>query len=75
MLKKINQAVGFRLVTKFGEKGVVNLGKMILVAGALIGAGVDTISTQVIANHALSVFTSNGINLGDDLIIDMDEIQ
>ena len=75
VLKKINQAVGFRLVTKFGQKGVVNLGKMIPVAGALIGAGVDTISTQVIANHALSVFTSNGINLGDDLIIDMDEIQ
>lgn len=75
VLKKINQAVGFRLVTKFGEKGVVNLGKMIPVAGALIGAGVDTVSTQVIANHALSVFTPNGINLGDNLIIDIDEIQ
>ena len=75
VLKRINQAVGFRLVTKFGQKGVVNLGKMIPVAGALIGAGVDTISTQVIANHARSVFTSNGINLGDDLIIDIDEIQ
>lgn len=75
VLKRINQAVGFRLVTKFGQKGVVNLGKMIPVAGALIGAGVDTVSTQVIANHALSVFTSNGINLGDDLIIDIDEIQ
>ena len=48
---------------------------MIPVAGALIGAGVDTVSTQVIANHARSVFTSNGINLGDDLIIDIDEIQ
>ena len=75
VLKRINQAVGFRLVTKFGQKGVVNLGKMIPVAGALIGAGVDTVSTQVIANHARSVFTSNGINLGDDLIIDIDEIQ
>ena len=75
VLKKINQAVGFRLVTKFGEKGVVNLGKMIPVAGALIGAGVDTVSTQVIANHALSVFTPNGINLGDNLIIDISEIQ
>lgn len=48
---------------------------MIPVAGALIGAGVDSVSTQVIANHALSIFTSNGINLGSDLIIDMDEIQ
>ena len=75
VLKKINHAVGFKLVTKFGEKGVVNLGKMIPVAGALIGAGVDGVSTQVIANHALSIFTPNGINLGDDLIIDMDEIQ
>jgi hypothetical protein len=35
---KINQAVGFRLLTKFGEKGVLNLGKAIPLVGGVIGA-------------------------------------
>ena len=32
-LTAINQKVGFRLLTKFGEKGVVNLGKFVPLAG------------------------------------------
>ena len=34
VLIKINQRIGFRLLTKFGEKGVINLGKMVPLAGA-----------------------------------------
>ena len=30
----INQKVGFRFVTKFGETGIVNLGKVVPVLGA-----------------------------------------
>ena len=30
-LTKINQKIGFRFITKMGEKGIVNLGKMIRV--------------------------------------------
>ena len=30
VVKRINRAVGMRLVTKFGENGVLNLGKAIL---------------------------------------------
>ena len=71
VLTKINQAVGFRLVTKFGTKGAVNLGKMIPVAGALIGGIVDTASTQLIAKNALKTFTTNGIDVGDGTIIDI----
>ena len=33
----INQKVGFRFVTKFGETGIVNLGKVVPVLGAFIG--------------------------------------
>ena len=29
VLTKINQKVGFRLLTKFGEKGLINLGKLV----------------------------------------------
>lgn len=55
-LTKINQAVGFRLVTKFGETGVVNLGKLIPVAGGVIGGTFDFATTQVIANVAYRYF-------------------
>ena len=34
-IKSINKAVGFRLVTKLGEKGVVNLGKAVPLVGGL----------------------------------------
>ena len=40
-LAKINQKVGFRFITKFGQKGIVNLGKMIPVVGGVIGGGFD----------------------------------
>ena len=40
-LVKINQRVGFRLLTKFGEKGAINLGKAVPFAGALVGATVN----------------------------------
>jgi hypothetical protein len=56
VLTKINQGVGFRLVTKFGSKGVVNLGKMVPLAGGVIGAGFDISSTKVIANVAHETF-------------------
>ncbi|WP_370298783.1 EcsC family protein [Pontibacterium sp.] len=42
----INQKVGFRLLTKFGEKGVINLGKAVPLVGGVIGGTVDYISTN-----------------------------
>ena len=55
-LTKINRAVGFRLITKFGEKGVVNLGKAVPVAGAIVGGTVDFIGTTVVSKAAKSIF-------------------
>ena len=52
VLTKINQKVGFRLLTKFGTKGAVNLVKVVPVAGALVGAGIDYGSTKLIADKA-----------------------
>lgn len=56
VIKKINQAVGFRLVTKFGQKGVVNLGKMIPVVGGIVGGGFDASSTMAIGTVARRMF-------------------
>ena len=54
--RKINQKVGFRFVTKFGEKGVINLGKLVPGVGAVIGGGLDYVETKVIAKRAYDWF-------------------
>ena len=41
VLRKINKAVGFRLFTKLGSKGIINLSKAVPIVGGLIGAYVD----------------------------------
>lgn len=55
-LTKINQKVGFRFLTKFGEKGLINIGKMIPVVGALISGGFDLAETKIIADRAYKEF-------------------
>ena len=56
ILVKINQQVGFRLVTKFGQKGLINLGKMIPILGGVIGGGFDTVTTIGMGNITKVVF-------------------
>lgn len=55
-LTTINQKVGFRLFTKFGEKGVINLGKMVPLAGGFIGGAFDSVTTNTIGNVARNTF-------------------
>lgn len=52
----INQKVGFKLLTKFGEKGVINLGKAIPIAGGVIGGAFDGIGTGIIGKTAKKLF-------------------
>ena len=53
---EINKKVGFRLLTKFGEKGVINLGKLVPIAGGIIGGSVDSISTWGVGVAARKTF-------------------
>ena len=55
-LTRINQAVGFRLITKFGQTGIINLGKIVPLAGGVIGGGFDLVTTKVIAKNAIRMF-------------------
>lgn len=55
-ITKINQKVGFRLLTKFGNTGVVNLGKMVPLVGGVIGGAYDATTTKVIAKAAKELF-------------------
>ncbi|MGI2107894.1 EcsC family protein [Shewanella frigidimarina] len=54
----INQKVGFRLVTKFGEKGAINLGKAVPLVGGVVGASFDSITTNTIGNIARNTFVN-----------------
>lgn len=61
ILIKINQRVGFRLITKFGEKGVINIGKMIPLLGGVVSGATDAIDTKIIGKVAIELFlTENG---------------
>lgn len=50
-LTKINKAVGFRLVTKFGTKGTINLVKVIPVAGGAVGGTINVVAIRSIAGY------------------------
>jgi hypothetical protein len=56
LLTEINKRVGHRLITKAGEKGVVNLSKLVPLVGGPIGAAVDGVSTKTIAGYAMRTF-------------------
>lgn len=56
LLKKINQAVGFRLFTKGGSKGLINLGKAIPIVGGIVGGAYNYVETDVYAKRAIKVF-------------------
>ncbi len=73
----INKKVGFRFVTKFGEKGIINIGKMIPVVGAVISGGFDLAETRIIADRAFREFfegdyTKNVIDMDDVIEVEAD---
>lgn len=69
VLIEINKRIGFRLVTKAGEKGVINLTKLVPLVGAPIGATVDGVSCRAIAVYAKSTFDPVGVALTDAVTV------
>lgn len=59
VITKINQAVGFRLLTKFGQKGFINLGKAVPLIGGIIGGAFDVVSTNTVGNTARNLFMNS----------------
>lgn len=56
-IAEINKRVGFKLLTKFGEKGIINLGKAVPLLGGFIGG---TFDAYAIGNVARDTFTPQG---------------
>ncbi|GAA0628474.1 EcsC family protein [Sporichthya brevicatena] len=60
-LTAINQRVGFRLVTKFGSKGLINLGRAVPFVGAGVGAGINAVGMRSIGTYAKSNFPAGDV--------------
>lgn len=76
VLTKINQKVGFRFVTKFGTKGIVNLGKMVPGVGAIVGGGLDLVETKIIADRAYQWFMMGDfadVTENEETVVDIDD--
>ena len=61
-LIEINKRVGFRLLTKFGEKGAINVGRAIPLLGGLVGGGVDAAWTKAMGDRARDIFIPEHCN-------------
>lgn len=64
-LVKINQKIGFRFITKFGQKGIINLGKLLPGVGAIINGGLDFAETKIIADRAYKMFFEGDFSAGE----------
>lgn len=73
LLTKINQKVGFRLLTKFGTKGIINLGKAVPFVGGVIGGGFDFTETKLIASRAYKMFIKGEIDMTADSLDIIDQ--
>lgn len=60
VLIDINKKVGFRLLTKFGERGVVNLVKLVPVAGGVVGGTIDGATCYAVGQAADRAFRPAG---------------
>lgn len=59
IIVKINKAVGFRLLTKGGTKGLINAGKAIPLIGGIIGGGFNYFEVATYARWAKAMFNEN----------------
>ena len=75
VLTQINRAVGFRLFTKFGETGLVNINKLIPILGGVVGAGVDAFSTYSIAKAAQALFLKDIIDFEKQELVEMEKVK
>lgn len=55
-LIEINKRIGFRLITKAGERGVVNLMKAVPVAGGVVGGSFDAVTCRQVGRAAMKIF-------------------
>lgn len=60
VLTGINKQVGFRLITKAGGRGAINLMKGVPVVGGVVGGAFDATACRVVGKNAKRLFYSRG---------------
>lgn len=58
VLIEINKKVGYRLLTKFGTKGSINLVRAVPLVGGGVGAGVNVVAINQIARYSKKTFVT-----------------
>ena len=66
VLIEINKRVGFRLLTKFGERGVVNLAKLVPLVGGAVGGAFDGATCYMVGQAAAKAFRPTAAEHGMD---------
>lgn len=56
VIVKVNKAVGFKLLAKYGGKGFINLSKAVPMVGGVVGGAFDVVTTNAIGNFARNTF-------------------
>ena len=70
VLIDINKRVGFRLLTKFGERGVLNLAKLVPLVGGAVGGTFDGATCYLVGQAADRTFRRTADTTGIDARID-----
>jgi hypothetical protein len=60
VLIEFNKRVGFRLLTKAGEKGAINLMKGVPFVGGVVGGTFDAVACRVVGRNAQALFVRRG---------------
>lgn len=71
VLIEINKKVGFRLITKAGEKGAINLMKAVPLAGGIVGGIFDAGACRIVGKQAKRIFLPEGTMLEEHTVIDV----
>ena len=57
LFRSINKKIGFRLITKAGEKGVINLMKLVPLVGGIVGGTFDGMFVNTCGKTAKKIFS------------------
>lgn len=60
VLIEINKKVGFRLITKAGERGAINLMKGVPIVGGVVGGVFDAGACRIVGKNAKRLFYAKG---------------
>lgn len=55
-LVEVNKRIGLRLLTKAGERGIVNFSKVVPVGGGVVGGTFDAVVCRMVGRTARSLF-------------------